>query len=147
VTTISIVRFRQYDSVSPGAGKSHLFEAAAEVSGGQCLKARHFLLTPAFQKDATLFIDALDETRAGRGDQDTINAFVKKLFEVGPAKVRISCRVADWLGDTDLAAFKPIFRTTAGFRCSASRRSRVRNNRPSSWRSAQRVYVPLPVRR
>ncbi len=98
----------------PGAGKTHLFEAAAEASGGRYLKARSFLLLPVFPRDATLFIDGLDETRAGRGDQDTINAFVKKLFEVRPAKLRISCRVADWLGDTDLAAFNLYFQDHGG---------------------------------
>jgi len=36
---------------------------------------------------------------------------VQKLFEVEPPKVRISCRVADWLGETDLAALNPFFET------------------------------------
>jgi predicted NACHT family NTPase len=34
---------------------------------------------------------------------------VEKLFEVQPSRVRISCRVADWLGGTDLAALNTYF--------------------------------------
>jgi predicted NACHT family NTPase len=88
----------------PGAGKTHLFrEAAAE--NARLLKVRSFLVTPAHMlAGQTLFIDGLDEKRAGRGDRDTIDAIVEKLFEVSPSKVRISCRAADWLGETDLAA-------------------------------------------
>ena len=59
--------------------------------------------------DQTLFIDGLDEKRAGRGDRDTVDAIVKKLFEVVPRKVRISCRAPDWLGESDLVAFRPYF--------------------------------------
>ncbi len=97
-----------------GAGKTYLFEEVASTSGGQCLKARAFLLTPNIPASATLFIDALDETRSGRGDQDTVDALVKKLFEVSPRKLRISCRVADWLGETDLAAFQTYFQQHGG---------------------------------
>ena len=97
-----------------GAGKTHLFEEVASAGGGQCLKARAFLLTPNIPAGATLFIDALDETRSGRGDQDTVDALVKKLFEVSPRKLRISCRVADWLGETDLAAFQTYFQQHGG---------------------------------
>jgi hypothetical protein len=97
-----------------GAGKTHLFEEAASASGGQCLKARAFLLTPNIPAGAALFIDALDETRSGRGDQDKVDALVQKLFDVSPMKLRISCRVADWLGETDLAAFQTYFQQHGG---------------------------------
>ncbi len=33
-----------------------------------------------------------------------------KLFAVNPPKVRISCRAADWLGESDLAALRPFFK-------------------------------------
>jgi hypothetical protein len=72
------------------------------------------LNVPHFNPDSKLFIDALDERRAGRGDQDTIDQMVRKLFAAIPAKVRISCRVADWLGATDLAAFRPYFAARGG---------------------------------
>lgn len=98
----------------PGAGNTHPFEEAAAANGGRYITARHFLLAPGSSTETSLFIDALDETRAGRGDQDTINAFITKLFEVAPAKVRIACRVADWLGDTELTAFNTYFQQHGG---------------------------------
>src|SRR5208282_2668990 len=93
----------------PGAGKSHLFRESAAACGGRCLTARAFLNIPAFLPDAVLFIDGLDERRAGRGDAGTVDTIVHKLFAAAPAKVRISCRVVDWLGESDLAAFQPYF--------------------------------------
>ena len=56
-----------------------------------------------------MFIDGLDERRAGRSDRDTVDALVENLFAVGPGKVRISCRLADWLGNSDLAALSSYF--------------------------------------
>jgi len=93
----------------PGAGKSHLFRESAVASGGRYLTARAFLNIPAFPPHAVLFIDALDEQRAGRGDRGTADTIVQKLFAAAPAKVRISCRIVDWLGESDLAAFQPYF--------------------------------------
>ena len=78
------------------------------------LTARHFLLAPVTSTDTPLFIDALDETRSGRRDQDAINTLVQKLFAVVPPKVRIACREADWLGDTDRAAFDTYFQEHGG---------------------------------
>jgi predicted NACHT family NTPase len=98
----------------PGAGKSHLFRESAAASDGRCLTARAFLNIPAFPPDAILFIDGLDERRAGRGDRGTVDAIVQKLFAAAPAKVRISCRVVDWLGKSDLAAFQPYFEQNGG---------------------------------
>jgi predicted NACHT family NTPase len=98
----------------PGAGKSHLFEHAAKTAGGEFLSARAFLNIPRVDSDSALFIDALDERRSGRGDQDTIDKVVQKLFATNAARVRISCRAADWLGATDLAAFRPYFDTHGG---------------------------------
>lgn len=94
----------------PGAGKTHIFKEAAAAEGARLIKARAFLAMPASMLTGqALFIDGLDEKRAGRGDRDTVDALVTKLFEVNPAKVRISCRVADWLGASDLAALQPYF--------------------------------------
>jgi predicted NACHT family NTPase len=93
----------------PGAGKTHTFRESASASGGRFVTARAFLVTPASQSDETLFIDGLDERRAGRGDRDTIDALVEKLFAVAPRKVRISCRAADWLGESDLSSLHPYF--------------------------------------
>jgi predicted NACHT family NTPase len=91
----------------PGAGKTHTFRECASRCGGRYVTARTFLVTPATKYDGTLFIDGLDEKRAGRSDRDTVDALVERLFTVSPSKIRISCRVADWLGDTDIAALRP----------------------------------------
>jgi predicted NACHT family NTPase len=94
----------------PGAGKTFTFKQSAVAEGARYLKARAFLNTPDQLLSAqVLFIDGLDEKRAGRGDQDVVDAIVQKLFAVSPAKVRISCRAADWLGESDLAALRPYF--------------------------------------
>ena len=93
----------------PGAGKTHTFRESAARCGGRYVTARAFLVTPAVKFDGTLLIDGLDEKRAGRSDRDTVDTLVEKLFTVGPGKIRISCRVADWLGDSDLAALRPYF--------------------------------------
>jgi hypothetical protein len=94
----------------PGAGKTHLFKEAAAAEGGRWLTARTFLVMPPDRLSGQdLFIDGLDEKRSGRGDRDTVDAMVEKLFAVNPRKVRISCRAADWLGESDLKALRPYF--------------------------------------
>jgi hypothetical protein len=93
----------------PGAGKSHLFEELAQAAKTIVQSARAFLNTPPGSAGATLFIDALDERRAGRSDQATIDLIVQKLFTVNAKRVRLACREHDWLGGTDLAAFHPYF--------------------------------------
>jgi hypothetical protein len=60
----------------PGSGKSYLFEKTVETSGGSFLTARAFLNTPSTCLNTVLFIDALDERRAGRGDNNTIDIMV-----------------------------------------------------------------------
>ncbi|MEX3969576.1 hypothetical protein [Paraburkholderia caribensis] len=93
----------------PGSGKTHLFKSAAQAVGGRYLTVRMFLNMPANWSDEALFIDALDEKRSGRGDNDVVDEIVRKLFANPPAKVRISCRAQDWLGDSDLEAFRQYF--------------------------------------
>jgi predicted NACHT family NTPase len=98
----------------PGAGKSYTFREFARTSGGRLVTARAFLVTPPERSDDTLFIDGLDEHRAGRSDRDTVDDLVRQLFAVRPKKVRLSCRAADWLGDSDLAALRPYFESNGG---------------------------------
>lgn len=93
----------------PGAGKTHTFREQATVGGGRYLTARAFLTLPTRNTGEVLFIDGLDERRGGRGDRDTVDRLAAKLFEAAPAAVRISCRVADWLGSSDLASLEPFF--------------------------------------
>jgi predicted NACHT family NTPase len=94
----------------PGSGKTHLFRETAAAEGARFLKTRDFLNMPAHMlMGQALFIDGLDENRGGRSDRGVIDALVSKLWDVKPAKVRISCRVADWLGESDFAALRPYF--------------------------------------
>lgn len=99
----------------PGAGKSHLFDELALAAKTTVQRARAFLNTPTEFMGTTLFIDALDERRAGRTDQDTVDLIVKKLFEIRPERVRLACREHDWLGETDVASFHSYFATSGGY--------------------------------
>lgn len=90
----------------PGAGKTTLFVQEARDSGGLYLSARDFL---TFNKTEwsgkTLFIDGLDETRAGKEDVRTpLDAIRSKLDQLGCPRFRLSCREADWLGGNDKTA-------------------------------------------
>lgn len=100
----------------PGAGKTHLFRESAASEMTHAFLARDFLNLDisAFEAQPALFIDALDEKRAGRGDESTVDAIVSKLSLVRPQKVRIACRAADWLGETDLSAFDAYFSRSGG---------------------------------
>ncbi len=89
---------------APGSGKTTEFDREAGESGGVYVTARDFL---TFDRDAewrgaTLFIDALDETRAGSTDGRTaLDAIRAKLARLGCPKFRLSCREADWFGAND----------------------------------------------
>jgi hypothetical protein len=100
----------------PGAGKTHLFTEFAKLQLGEFRPARSFLnmSAEALGENSIFFIDALDERRSDRGDSNATDEIVKKLFQVNPKQVRISCRAADWLGETDLVAFKDYFDGSGG---------------------------------
>jgi hypothetical protein len=111
--------FQEFSNVvllgDPGAGKSHLFNYFADREAGRFLSVRSFLNIPTEAGARMLFIDALDERRSGRGDHAIIDALVQRLFSVNPAKVRISCRAQDWLGETDLATLRDYFDVNGGY--------------------------------
>ena len=91
----------------PGAGKTKSFEHEAAATGGHFLRARTFAtLEPSPQlAGKTLFIDGLDEMRAAGGDGRTPLYQVRKhLDRLGRPAFRLSCREADWYGDSDSAA-------------------------------------------
>jgi hypothetical protein len=100
----------------PGAGKTEIFRQSAAATDGHFITVRNFLNTPAevLPRDKALWIDGLDETRSGRGDKDTIDRLVQKLHAVQPPAVRLSCRVADWLGTSDLKALASYFDLRGG---------------------------------
>lgn len=96
----------------PGAGKTKAFEREAEESGGAPpIKAREFATfvpKPEYQ-GKTLFIDALDEMRAdGSVGWTAIAQVSKRLEELGCPHFRLSCREADWLGESDTATLMRI---------------------------------------
>lgn len=91
----------------PGSGKTTAFRAECEELGDEAvfISARNFLLHSLAPDECcgkTLFIDGLDEIRAGGLDGRTpLDEIRKALIELGRPRFRISCRVADWLGDND----------------------------------------------
>ena len=87
----------------PGAGKTEMFRREAEAEGGCYLTARDFIaLDRAAWRDATLFIDGLDEARAGAADRrQPFDAVRARLEELGRPRFRISCRTVDWYGEND----------------------------------------------
>lgn len=96
----------------PGAGKSELFRSQARATDGAFFTVRELLNTPLgdIPSNQVLWIDALDETQGGRGDRSPVDELTRKLAEISPCGVRLSCRAADWLHATDLEALKPYLR-------------------------------------
>ena len=92
----------------PGSGKTTSFRAECEELGDQArfLSARDFLVyEPALDelRGRTLFIDGLDEVRAGALDvHSPFDRIRSLLIKLGRPRFRISCREADWLGENDL---------------------------------------------
>ncbi len=93
----------------PGAGKTIEFEQeeralgdrAVRITARQFAKA-HIVSHPEWQ-GKVLFIDGLDETRAGSSDATTaLDEIQSRLDALGRPWFRISCRAADWLGPVDL---------------------------------------------
>ena len=92
----------------PGSGKSTEFDQECKKLGKEAvlITARDFLALPSSNSSEwqgkTLFIDGLDEVRAGTDNVRTPFEQIRtKLLELGQPKFRISCREADWLGEND----------------------------------------------
>lgn len=88
----------------PGAGKTTAFEQEAAAAGTKCIPARDFVdLGPNEEwQGKPLFIDGLDEIRAGGTDgRDQFGAIRRRLEALNRPPFRISCREADWLGASD----------------------------------------------
>lgn len=90
---------------APGAGKTTEFKnEAANKENFHYITARNFILDdlPAECHDKTLFIDGLDEIRAGKHDQRTpFDKIRSNLLKLGRPRFRLSCREADWFGTND----------------------------------------------
>ena len=95
----------------PGAGKTTAFRTEAESHGGTYVTVRNFLTfddKPEWH-DRTLFLDGLDESRAGTGDGRTpLNDIRRKLDRLGCPPFRLSCRWADWMAANDEKALKDV---------------------------------------
>ena len=100
--------FREADAYvllgAPGAGKSVAFKQEVECTGGCYVTAREldtFGDRPEWH-NATLFIDGLDEIRAGSADGRTsLDRIRNKLNTLRCPRFRLSCREADWFGAND----------------------------------------------
>lgn len=88
----------------PGAGKTIAFDEEAKAAGVKSIPAREFAVWPPLDewRGKTLFIDGLDEMRAGSaGDITQFAAIRRNLDVLGHPRFRISCREVDWLGASD----------------------------------------------
>ena len=88
----------------PGSGKTSEFQRQADLCGGLFVTARDFI---AFEDKSewhgrTLFIDGLDEVRAGLADgRKPFDGIRNNLQRLGNPEFRLSCREADWFGSND----------------------------------------------
>jgi hypothetical protein len=98
----------------PGAGKTYTFEEASKVEKGKILNVRQFLAGRVTElQGKTVYLDALDEYRSRIEDKNLVIELIKKLNELQSIKLRLSCRVADWLGESDLSLFRLYFGTNS----------------------------------
>ena len=95
----------------PGAGKTTAFKTEAASQGGVYVTVRNFRTfddKPEWH-DTTLFLDGLDESRAGTQDGRTpLDDIRRKLNSLGFPPFRLSCRWADWLAANDKEALKDV---------------------------------------
>ncbi|MDE2845568.1 MAG: hypothetical protein OXO51_02545 [Gemmatimonadota bacterium] len=90
----------------PGAGKTTAFKSESATNDGHYITARDFLTFEVNSRTEwhgkTLFIDGLDEVRAGKPDvRVPFDEIRKRLNELEKPRFRLSCREADWLGEND----------------------------------------------
>ena len=92
----------------PGAGKTEAFRVECEGhDDGEFITARRFIRKGTDRLSdwvgKTLFIDGLDEVRAGSSDpRRPLDQVLERLERLGRPTFRLSCRAADWLGRNDL---------------------------------------------
>ena len=95
----------------PGAGKSTAFETEAIRQGGRCVTVRNFLTYDDKLEwhGTTLFLDGLDESRAGLQDGRTpLDDIRRKLDRLERPRFRLSCRWADWMAANDREALQGV---------------------------------------
>ena len=97
----------------PGAGKTKTFEAEARETYGEYSSARDFitLRSRTFKSGAPIFIDGLDEIRAGsESHRLPLDEIRRRLDELGRPAFRLSCREADWRSAVDRERLKAVAR-------------------------------------
>ena len=94
----------------PGAGKTTSFKAEAARQGAVYETVRNFRTFDKPEwRDKTLFLDGLDEARAGTEDGRTpLDDVRAKLHALGCPPFRLSCRWADWMAATDSERLKEV---------------------------------------
>ena len=95
----------------PGAGKTEAFRNEARQEGCHYVTARDFITFQdnAEWHDKTLFIDGLDEVRAGTQDKrESFDKIRAKLQNLECPRFRLSCRGADWFGTYDKTELKKV---------------------------------------
>ena len=117
-TCLSFEEFRDTDAYvllgPPGAGKSKTFEQEAACSKAHPpVTARNFIALSVDKHpewhNTTLFIDGLDEKRAGAPDGSTpLDEIRGKLEQLDCPRFRLSCREADWFGANDRNHLKAV---------------------------------------
>ena len=87
----------------PGAGKTTAFKSEAARAGAKYVSVRDFRTFDRQEwRDRTLFLDGLDESRAGASDGRTpLDEVRAKLDRLGCPRFRLSCRWGDWLAAND----------------------------------------------
>ena len=95
-----------------GLGKTTVFKQESVATGATFVTARDFLVLRydrAACADMTFFIDALDEMRAGAQNGHTVLDQIRhKLIDLDVPRFRLSCREADWFGNSDRKALAEI---------------------------------------
>ncbi len=95
----------------PGAGKTKAFEVEARETAGEYTSARDFITLQSrkFKSDVPVFIDGLDEIRAGSGSHRApLDDIRRRLDELGRPAFRLSCREADWRSAVDRESLKAV---------------------------------------
>ncbi len=94
----------------PGIGKTYLFKKSSVYENAKYMTVRSFVaLAGAGCEGKLLYLDGLDEYRSRTGEQSLIFQLIGILSGLKLSGLRISCRVADWFGETDLGLFREFF--------------------------------------
>lgn len=100
----------------PGAGKTTEFLREAEALGSDAVYLPSYEFERFSEKSRgktrTLFVDGLDEMRAGPGDpRRPLDAIVAGIDRLGFPPFRVSCRAVDWFGRIDRARLESVSST------------------------------------